>query len=369
MADRAIVAGKSLLVMALVAATNVGAFKLAPEGSFIEAKLASRSQTFAQRVQSRFVLDGISVIGKPVHEEITNRSLGCIGDADLCAEPTFDPKYAYIISGVRWNDDPPFKFERRFGAFTGCDPGAIIRLVTYPVCWASIFSYGEKAAARGIAFGPAAPVLLRSHFGDLQFLHSMASRDGESPTATRNKIMMWAEFTWRVVLREFPLSLPVRDVPIAGLSAFFSNRSVTIGELFGQGNPHIRNDSNMSDVAFGSLLHMVQDSFSMSHVERAPSSAEARCRKSALAAPGAILEFHSYPNQDPERHGKADERDAFSGHWSLDKPNVVDIGHNLSEMFTVRASWATVKPYLECIYALDREAREASPGERFVRSE
>lgn len=55
------------------------AFKLAPEGSFIERKLASRSHGAWEKVLSGFALKGIHKIGEPVHEEITNRILGCEG--------------------------------------------------------------------------------------------------------------------------------------------------------------------------------------------------------------------------------------------------------------------------------------------------
>lgn len=79
------------------------AFKITPEGSFIERKLASCSQSAWEEILSTFALKGIHKIGEPVHEEITNRILGCEGDADVCSAPEYEPKNAYVLAGARWN--------------------------------------------------------------------------------------------------------------------------------------------------------------------------------------------------------------------------------------------------------------------------
>ena len=41
----------------------------------------------------------------------------------------------------------------------------------------------------------AAPLLVRSHFGDMQFLHAMAPRDKQDAISVRENIIVWAEFT------------------------------------------------------------------------------------------------------------------------------------------------------------------------------
>lgn len=83
--------------------------------------------------------------------------------------------------------------------------------------------------------------------------------------------------------------------------------------------------------------------------------------------PGKIIEFHSYVNQNPEKHGGDDERNAFSKHWSSSTPNVVDIGSELNRYFVRRATWEEVKPYVECIFALDTEVKKSSSGEKYAR--
>lgn len=346
------------------------AFKLKPEGSFIERKLASRSQSYWEKLLSGSALNGIHKIGEPVHEEITNRVLGCEGDGDICGAPDYEPKNSYVLAGVRWNDDPPFRFEKDQGNFGGCEPGSTVRLVTFPRCWANVFKDGEKRAGQGkLLNGDNAPLLIRSHFGDLQFLHAMASRDGESPSVVRDRIIAWSEFTWRTALGEFSLSTRVKDIPVVGIAEFFGTKGWSIQDLFALGNPHVRKPENMSELAFGSLLHVVQDSFAGGHVERAMPDGQEKCSETAngYTMPGRIKEFHSYVNQDSTKHGDDDARNAFSVNWSGPRPNAVDVGRTLNDLFVRRAPWTEVKPYIQCIFTLDIDARSASAGERYVR--
>ena len=125
----------------------------------------------------------------------------------------------------------------------------------------------------------------------------------------------------------------------------------------------------MADLAFGSLLHLVEDSYAEDHVDRAKSDREGSCRGTArsLPAPGKILEFHSYAHQDAGEHAEADSQDAFAAHWTGTTPNVVEVGRALNEYYERNASWGEMKPYPECIFALADEVRPASAGERFSR--
>jgi hypothetical protein len=367
---------KNHLLGAIVAAVFLTsypaeAFKPSLEGSFIERKLASRSQSTWEKILSYFALQGIHKFGEPVHEEITNRILGCEGDADICGAPEYDPDNAYFLAGVRWNDDPPFRFEQGHGRFSGCEPGATVRLVTFPLCWANVFKDGETRAGEGASFDAksSAPLLLRSHFGDMQFLHSMACVDKEPAAVTREKILAWAEFTWRVASGEFPLSMPVKNIPIRGFSDFFENKGWSILDLFSLGNPHVRKPTSMSKLAFGSLLHLVEDSFAGGHMERAVPDPQARCQATMKEhpAPGRIKEFHFYVQQNPQKHEEEDTRVAFSNHWSGTKPSVIDVGRSLYQYYTKGEKWENVKAYVECIFALDSDARPASGGENYAR--
>ncbi len=349
---------------------SVEAFKLTPEGSFIERKLASRDQNFWEKFLSDIALRGIHKIGESVHEEITNRVLGCEGDADICGAPEYDPDNAYILAGVRWNDDPPFRFKKNQGNFSGCEPEKTIRLVTFPRCWANVYKHGEKKAKKGKKLNADnATLLVRSHFGDLQFLHAMASSDGENATDVQARILTWSEFTWRTALGEFHLSMLVKDVPVVGIADFFGSSGWSIQDLFALGNPLVRKPENLSELAFGSLLHMVEDSFADGHVDRAMPDESVKCLGTANnhSMPGKIREFHSYVNQDSARHADGDTRSAFSANWSGPRPNVVDVGRTLYDYYVRRVSWDEVKPYIQCIFTLESDARFSSAGERFAR--
>lgn len=352
-------------VAILAGAPAAHAWKLSPEGSFIEKKLANKTQSYYERILSSLALRGIEIVGESVHEEITNRTLGCDGDKDVCGDPEFDPEFAYYLAGIRWNDDPPFRFSSSSGNFSGCTAGQTVRLVTQPVCWANTFKDGETRAGRGVSLdGSNATLLARSHFGDLQFLHAMASADLEPATVTLAKVMAWSEFTWRLALGEFDLEAQVSALPIAGFDSLFArNRDWRVQDLFALGNPHIRTPQAMSKVAFGSLLHMVQDSFAGGHVQRRPTTPDRPCEKSpGRNQPGRIVEFHSYSNQHSGKHGGADARQAFSAHWSSGRPHIVDVGRELAGLYARKAPWSEVQPYMECIFALDSSASPSTAG-------
>lgn len=146
------------------------AWQLSPEGTVKEKKLAALNQTKASKFFSSMATVGVTKVGDSVHEEITNRSLGCDGHSDICGDPDDEPDNAYFIAGVRWNDDPPFMFATGQGSFAGCRASQTVRLVTQPLCWYNVFSSAERQAAEGKRFdGSNAPLLVRSHFGDMQF--------------------------------------------------------------------------------------------------------------------------------------------------------------------------------------------------------
>ena len=197
----------------------------------------------------------------------------------------------------------------------------------------------------------------------------MANQDGENANVVQNRIITWAEFTWRTALGEFPLSTRVKDIPVPGLLELFETKGWSIQDLFALGNPHVRKPDNLSELAFGSLLHVIQDSFANGHVERAMPDGQEKCPDTANAhtMPGRIKEFHSYVNQDAHSHGEDDSRSAFSSHWSGPRPHVIDVGRTLNEYFIRRAPWPEVKPYIQCIFTLDSDSRPASAGEHYTR--
>lgn len=352
------------IATALFIPITVMAWQLSPTGTTIERSLSGRTATWYEKLFSSTAIVGVSAVGDSVHEEITNRTLGCNGPSEICGSPDHDPDNAYVIAGVRWNDDPPFKFSGGEGNFKGCKVTDTVRLATQPACWLNVFKSSEALAATGKRFdGSNATMLVRSHFGDMQFLHSMASIDNETPEVTKQKIMAWSEFTWKVALRGYQLDQQVYSLPFNGFDSLFKyNKGWRVQDLFALGNPQIRHPERIDRVAFGSLLHVVQDSFASGHVERLEPVTGKLCPNSNLAAPGKIIEFHSYSGQDHKKHGEGDKRGSFEKHYSAISPGAIDVGQQLYEMFKSKKTWDVVGPYLDCVFAVDEQATKSSPG-------
>jgi hypothetical protein len=348
------------------------AFKLQPHASVVELSSATRQQDTKAKVATFVSKFAVGKMTEPVHEELTNLIHGCVGTGEDCANPDRDIQgIGYVMYGVRWNDDPPFVFERKHGNFAGCVSGVAIRLVTFPECWTRVYSDGRAKAKEGAVFERrTAALLYRSHFGDLQFLHSMASRPNEPPADTRDNVLMWAEFTWKIALGTIASGDLLVETKVPGMAIVFQGHGWDVMDLFATGNPLIkRNPRYLKQVAFGSLLHMVQDSFSHAHVERRKPNQEARCTDTAssFAAPGKIMEFHTYGGQDEEKHAFDDTRAALSDQLQSEAPNVIDVGKTLVAFFERSAPWAEVRPYIECIYQLDATPRRSSSGERYTK--
>ena len=156
---------------------------------------------------------------------------------------------------------------------------------------------GKKRAQRGEALNAkSASLLVRSHFGDMQFLHAMGAVDGEAPDVTQRRVLMWAEFTWKVATLRIRGDAIVAKQEVAGIPEVFGTNGWSVQDLFALGNPNIRKPAYLAAVAFGCLLHTVQDSFSKAHVSRRQPTYQGTCPGPANAhlAPGLIEEFHSY---------------------------------------------------------------------------
>ena len=323
-------------------------------------------ESWLQKIIESWALRGVHHFTEPVHEEITQRIYGCEGDAEVCADPDLGFASSFVVAGVRWNDDPPFRLQNRQGRGLGCKVEETIRFITQPVCWAGLWRDGKARAERGEFFDEASGVslLYRSHFGDMQFLHAMASRDGEPAETTRRKILMWAEFSWRTAMKEYTLPTRLRDIPIEGFKDHFARTGWNVQDLFTLGNHLLRR--NIDEVAFGSLLHMVEDSFSRSHVDREEPVYGQTCSVTDQnPKPGVIREFHSYAKQDAGKHADYDSRKKFSMYMSAARPNVIEVGKVLKELYEGGNSWEAVKPYFECVFEIEDTSTKASPGPAF----
>ena len=191
-----------------------------------------------------------------------------------------DPSHTQFLRGVIWADDPEgLLFDNPRNTYN-YSSGAM---------WYSHFSDGEK--------GKFDTMTARSHFGDLQFFHGMASSDAEAPATTKSHMLNWARFLIKVAKGVITTDTKLKD--ISEVSSLFSKQGdQTVKELFGWGKGEF---VKIRQRAVGALFHMIQDSYAHGHVER--------------NSAGEISEFHAYGGQDEHKHG---EYDFLGGSWYQD---------------------------------------------------
>lgn len=288
---------------------------------------------------------------EPVHENLTELSIRCAvapvraeggliteceGRSQLARSAADLPlEDLELIHASRWSDAPPM----RPGSFI--NPSRLlcgeVRVPENAACWAMLMSANGAAAANEAAVvnnavGKAvadeglntdaggapngnmenevartrralANVLRRSHYGDMQFLHAMAS-PGEAPSRTRERMLLWAAFTYQVATGAIATDAPIASLPVPIRSDILRGLDDRTVHQFFETRAGV-SPAFIRRVASGALLHMLQDSFSTSHAAR---------RAVADGTPfGAITAFHDYGCQLPEKHAEADR--AESAPW------------------------------------------------------
>lgn len=354
----------NLLAFAATAITHAmpaSAHKLATQSTPEERRLSGITSGTMTGFERLFARWSVSAFTEPVHEEITNRIYGCNGD--VCAGSIATSAPVPVMAGVRWNDDPPFRMTANQARGIKCKTSETIRFETQPSCWVALFVDANSGAAQGKQYGPGDAMLYRSHFGDLQYLHAMAAQNGEMAAETKARVMGWLEFTWRASLGEYTLETRLKDINNRTVQAAFGRSEWRLLDLYTQGaSGGLRR--HVDDVAFGSMLHTLQDSYAAGHVDREEASGMKQCAVDGLstAAPGGILEFHAYNHQDHSKHAEADTRDAFMRRFQNDG-NVVDAGRVLVKARERKLPWETVQPFFDCLFSLQRPNAPAGPGD------
>lgn len=324
------------------------AFGLRPESEIVgKIKSLTPRKELSKRWDKAayFAVDRFS---HPVHERITHLIWGCQSDADCdLTAPGMSYAPAAVIAGVRGNDNPPFELVTT--SMKEC-AGRTVWLRNYSDCWLKLFRDGEQRAMRGAALDltSGTVIMLRSHFGDLQFLHAMASRPDERAGETQVNVLMWAELTWRIARKELSRGTLLSDTPVARLDNYFKGEE-TIQTLFARGNPTHRDI--LDALAFGAFLHTVEDSFSRSLVDRYEANGQ-DCGPDMPVQPGTIRQLLNYAMQNPSRHAVEDEDNAFNLQGVHIRPDSVDVGKALKAYLDRGATWEEVQPYLACIFAV-----------------
>ena len=130
--------------------------------------------------KQRFNFEGPFNMKSSAHEQIAHLALKQAGlvSADSFADSTVVP----YLRGVVWNDDPKGQmFDRSDHAEWDWSTG---------VAW--LFDYRTHGGL------PSDDLYERSFFGDMMFLHSMTPTTKECPSEIVKRLMLWAEFTFKV---------------------------------------------------------------------------------------------------------------------------------------------------------------------------
>ncbi len=214
----------------------------------------------------------------------------------------------------------------------------------------------------------------RSHEGDLQFLHGMAGSLKETAQVTQGKVMLWAEFCYKIATGEIPWNTLVENVDVKPKQELAGSVS-SIKDLFPkQGKMKVvellgAKGAEGKEKALGSLLHMLQDTFCASHSERVAAK-----RKGEMV--GRIKSFRAYPAQESERHGLADviaqkgtAEEALAS--TMGAQEAVDAGKGVVQRWNAAVSWSAAwgdKPgperYLQDIFALVPEEATQIDGQQ-----
>jgi len=209
-----------------------------------------------------------------------------------------------IIFGTWWNDDP---LMRTWGQGLNFIGGSLADL--------KILNDGRSTYPGGTknCSVPANVHLGRlSHFGELQHLHFMTnlkmkdSTPEERVKSTTDKAINWMSFAYKVAIGslkpEQTLTPEIeRDVSFPSIArnhCVSDSKNAKIRTIFSRiGQSESYRNQITPDVALGSMLHVIQDSFSPSHA----------CRILETGSQQAVLaDVKNYNEQNSDNHGSFD---------------------------------------------------------------
>jgi len=261
----------------------------------------------------KFMVEGPWNIGQPIHEIITLYTVSqvlnqlnklesahpdnFINNITLDMLPDFNSKNTHnieirsldikthqLLRGVIWPDDPEGLFFDNTS--DACDFSSGIN-------WLQRFDAKNTSDLSNYT--------ARSHFGNLQFLHSMANSSDKTNIDTKNKVLSWADFLVSVITLKYDNDVKLSSIRFA--SDLFPS-SVYIGDLFGVDDEESDFAIKIRQRAAGVLLHLIQDSYSKGHVNR--------------SFDYKIIEFYNYNDASHDRDAHK-EFDSWSEGENLNK--------------------------------------------------
>lgn len=294
------------------------------------------------------------VITDPIHEEMTLRSIQLAKKTNFKGSESIDNNFIEkVVKGSQWNDDPLGYFPKR------------------PEDWVVYFKHAGWILPK---LNDTYDLLYRTHYHDLQFFHAMASSDIESTTETKDKILTWIEFSYKVSIGDINPRIEFKNV-----DQYLSQKSGKIFNSLFIGNgtrtgwtptylfslkcdrvviiPFVKTKLNcdetswvtpnqdVQNIALGSILHVIQDSFSDSHTARIPQYDD---KFSLIHGRNGIKSFNLYSGQSSSEHKKADQypndyNSAMSGEGNnLEDVSIFIITKVLTDRENKSNSWPEV---------------------------
>jgi len=334
------------LLIASALPASLAAYDLNP---LVDRYRAGTGQSFRDRITDT------------VHEDITHAAVACTEQAPqadplsttpLCSVPVTIRRQGTgnfgdaLIRGVWWNDDP----------------NQLLYAAGYAT-WYAWMKDGKSIAKRGrnlrgqpMEIGPTYKMLYRSHFGDLQFLHAMATTNGEKAIDTQAQIIAWTEFAYKVAIGEIPADRELQEVNLPFIQTTFANQpGWTVSHLFAP--KYVLRGRPVGELALGSILHLVQDSFAGAHAERSQAP-------SVGCSSGRITQFYSYADQDADLHSAEDTRASLAKYAYPSVQNPMEASARLILFARNKTDWSRhVEPYLrQHLFCVGADSIESGPG-------
>ncbi|MFK8139037.1 MAG: hypothetical protein AB8E15_11805 [Bdellovibrionales bacterium] len=229
-------------------------------------------------------------------------------------------------------------------------------------------------------------MLYSSHFGDLQYLHSMGSQN-ESREQIKSKIMNYVGFVWDIAsgvtkiqnfralnrkealerlefnrayqasfvnvqkvkagllndisLQDAKSEVAVKSFEMANSLTQFRTRFKVTDRSF-----HTRNGRALQFRALGSILHLVQDSFAKGHTVRqnweSTYAGQGPSRQAYDSNSGAIRYFQDYSKQKGKCHSHHDSNGHGTENGWKDIPGALqalELSTKISEFFSLSCTW------------------------------
>jgi hypothetical protein len=291
-----------------------------------------------------------------------------------------------LVLGSEWNDDPDSLLRQD-----------VVRAKQ----WYALFKDAQlqaqcsqdisQAKCKGVKLADAPMMLYRSHFGDFQFIHAMASNQSETAQETKNKIMAWAKFTYTLSISPGGFGKEVIDGPVisafSDVSTLLKRQGWTVAALFDPvpGGEWIRSfrpgsigsykpsgvprapvqyknkadESSIKHIALGSLLHMIQDSYSDAHTER-----NGGCNPLSKER-GSIISFRDYASQVDTEHAIADHYPVWLKNGKLGEDNPLWASAKVIQFSFRKIPWdGVVENFISNeIFPLDNPKSLPAPGD------